>query len=153
MLQELEIWIHAFLCTKSHVCVNDHAPHILCTSNSCLCMSVANLYLAMHLLVFVISDNCFSDILFNFSKWISFLWLENFVKHTLLFILGHVFCVPYWCLRCMVLRVKKNITHMWRRWDTPQSFSLAFINELEKKTNKLLKWANKKCQNFNCCIF
>ena len=33
---------------------------------------------------------------------------------------------------------------MSRRWDTPQNFCLAFINELEKQLfKKLLKWANK----------
>ena len=45
----------------------------------------------------------------------------------------------------------KSHRHMWRRWDTPQNFCLAFINELEKQLfiKKLLKWANKKCNNFN----
>ena len=36
-----------------------------------------------------------------------------------------------------------------RRWDKPQNFCLAFIDELEKLLKKLLKWANKKCKNFN----
>ena len=37
------------------------------------------------------------------------------------------------------------------RWGTPQNFFMAFIDELEKqiKTNKLLKQANKKQNNFN----
>ena len=40
---------------------------------------------------------------------------------------------------------------MWRRWDTPQNFYLAFIDKLEKQLfiKNLLKWANKKRQNFN----
>ena len=35
---------------------------------------------------------------------------------------------------------------MWRRWDTPQNFFLAFIDELENQIiiKKLLKWANIK---------
>ena len=32
----------------------------------------------------------------------------------------------------MELLIKK-ITHMWRRWGTPQNFFLAFIDELEKQ--------------------
>ena len=45
----------------------------------------------------------------------------------------------------------KKITHMWRRWGTPQTFFLVFTDELEKQifTKKLLKWANKKQNNFN----
>ena len=45
----------------------------------------------------------------------------------------------------------KKITHMWRRWDMPQNFCLALIDELEKKlfikkrANK--KWANKTFNN------
>ena len=37
------------------------------------------------------------------------------------------------------------------RWSTPQNLYLAFIKELEKQLfiKKLLKWANKKCKNFN----
>ena len=31
------------------------------------------------------------------------------------------------------IRVKKKITHMWRRWGTPQNLFLAFIDELEKQ--------------------
>ena len=43
---------------------------------------------------------------------------------------------------------------MWRRWGIPQNFSSAFIDELEKQTNKqllrkLLNWANKKQNNLN----
>ena len=40
---------------------------------------------------------------------------------------------------------------MSRRWGTPQKFCLAFTDELEKQLfiKKLLKWANKKCKNFN----
>ena len=40
---------------------------------------------------------------------------------------------------------------MGRRWDTPQNFFLAFTDELEKQrfVKKLLKWANKKQNNFN----
>ena len=46
---------------------------------------------------------------------------------------------------------RKKITHMWERWGTPQNFFLTFINELEKQIiiKKLLKWANKKQNNFN----
>ena len=43
----------------------------------------------------------------------------------------------------------RKITHMWRRWATPQNFCLAFIDKLEKQLlKKLLKWANKKCKKF-----
>ena len=41
---------------------------------------------------------------------------------------------------------------MWRRWDTPQDFFLAFIDELEKQLfikKNLLKWASKKSNNVN----
>ena len=40
------------------------------------------------------------------------------------------------------LLVKEKITHMWRRWGTPQSFLLALINELWKtlKIRILKKW-------------
>ena len=31
------------------------------------------------------------------------------------------------------LTSQEKITHMWRRWGTPQNFFLAFINELEKQ--------------------
>ena len=46
----------------------------------------------------------------------------------------------------------RKITQTWR-CDTPQNFSLAFIDELENNylLNKSLKWANKKCKNFNIC--
>ena len=38
-----------------------------------------------------------------------------------------------------------KITHMCRRWGTPQNFCLAFIDELEKQLliKKLMKWAKK----------
>ena len=38
----------------------------------------------------------------------------------------------------------KRITHMWGRWDTPQNFLLAFIDELWKtrKIRLLRKWKN-----------
>ena len=38
-----------------------------------------------------------------------------------------------------------KITQMCRRWDTPQNFCLAFIDELEKQLiiKKLMKWAKK----------
>ena len=43
-----------------------------------------------------------------------------------------------------------KITHMWRRCGTPQNFFLAFIDDLEKQLlKKLLKWVNKKQNNFN----
>ena len=29
--------------------------------------------------------------------------------------------------------MKQKITHMWRRWHTPQNFFLVFIDELEKQ--------------------
>ena len=40
---------------------------------------------------------------------------------------------------------------MCRRWDTPQTFCLAFIDELENQLliKKPMKWAKKKCKNFN----
>ena len=42
---------------------------------------------------------------------------------------------------------------MGRRCGTPQNFFLALIDELKKQLlKKLLKWANKKCKNFNICI-
>ena len=45
--------------------------------------------------------------------------------------------------KCFLDEIK--ITHMWRRWSTPQNFFFAFIDELEKQLlKKLLKWANKK---------
>ena len=45
---------------------------------------------------------------------------------------------------------KVKIPHMWRRWGIPQNFFFAFIDELEKQIlRKLLKWANKKQNNFN----
>ena len=54
--------------------------------------------------------------------------------------------VKYAILNCY----HKKIPHIWRRWGTPQSFCLAFTDELEKQLfKKLLKWANKKCKNFN----
>ena len=31
------------------------------------------------------------------------------------------------------LNINKKITHMQRRWDTPQNFFLAFIDEFEKQ--------------------
>ena len=46
----------------------------------------------------------------------------------------------------------KKMTHMWRRWGTAQDFFLAFIAELEKQLfiqKKLLKYGNKKQNNFN----
>ena len=44
----------------------------------------------------------------------------------------------------------KNHTHV-EKWDTPQNFFLAFIDEHEKQLfiKNLLKWVNKKCKNFN----
>ena len=43
------------------------------------------------------------------------------------------------------------MTPMWRGSGTPQNFCLAFIDELEKQLfiKRTLKWANKKCKNFN----
>ena len=41
---------------------------------------------------------------------------------------------------------------MWKRWGTPQSLCLAFIDQLEKQLfnkKKLLKWANRKCKYFD----
>ena len=45
----------------------------------------------------------------------------------------------------------EKTTHMWRKWGTLQNFFFAFIDELEKQIiiKKLLKWANKKQNNFN----
>ena len=42
-------------------------------------------------------------------------------------------------------------SHTWKRWGTTQNLFLAFLHELEKQLfiKKLLKWANKKCKNFN----
>ena len=43
-----------------------------------------------------------------------------------------------------------KITHMWKRRGTPQNFSLALIDELERQLlKKLLKSPNSKCKNFN----
>ena len=44
---------------------------------------------------------------------------------------------------------RKN--HTQRKWGTPQNLCLAFIYELEKQLfiKKTVKWANKKCKNFN----
>ena len=43
---------------------------------------------------------------------------------------------------------------MLRRWGTPQNFFLGFIDNLKTKQllKKLLKWANKKQNNFNIYI-
>ena len=41
--------------------------------------------------------------------------------------------------------VMKRITHMWKRWDTPQNFLLAFIDELWKTWKiRILKKGEKK---------
>ena len=43
---------------------------------------------------------------------------------------------------------------MGRRCGTPQNFFLALIDELKKQLlKKLLKWANKKCKNFNTMLY
>ena len=34
----------------------------------------------------------------------------------------------------MTYHLRVKITHMWRKWGTPQNFFLAFIDELEKQT-------------------
>ena len=48
----------------------------------------------------------------------------------------------------------EKITHMRGRWSTPQNFFLAFIDEFEKQLiiKKLLKWGNKKQNNFNIYV-
>ena len=45
----------------------------------------------------------------------------------------------------------KKITHMWRRWGTPQNFFLAFIDELEKQIiiKKTVEVGQQKQNNFN----
>ena len=45
--------------------------------------------------------------------------------------------------------IRKN--HTQRKWGTPQNLCLALIYELEKQLfiKKTVKWANKKCKNFN----
>ena len=46
----------------------------------------------------------------------------------------------------------EKITHMQRRWGTPQNFCLTFIDEFEKQLfikKKPVKWANKKFKNLN----
>ena len=47
--------------------------------------------------------------------------------------------------------IRKKITHMWRRWGTPQNFFLAFIDDLEKQIiiKKTVEVAVKKQNNFN----
>ena len=51
-------------------------------------------------------------------------------------------CLPF---KIPLKFCKIKITHMRRRWGTPQNFFLAFTDELEKQIlKKLLKWANKK---------
>ena len=42
-------------------------------------------------------------------------------------------------------------SHMWRRWGTPQNFSLAFIDELEKQIiiKKTVEVGQQKQNNFN----
>ena len=48
--------------------------------------------------------------------------------------LFHRFNVTFYMfLSIWFCRNKEKITHMWRRWGTPQSFFLGFINELEKQ--------------------
>ena len=42
---------------------------------------------------------------------------------------------PSYICYCLHIQIKK-ITHMWRRCGTPQNFSLAFIDELEKQLLK-----------------
>ena len=46
----------------------------------------------------------------------------------------------------------EKITHMQRRWGTPQNFCLTFIGEFEKQLfikKNPVKWANKKFKNLN----
>ena len=46
----------------------------------------------------------------------------------------------------------EKITHMQRRWGTPQNFCLTFIDEFEKQLfikKNPVKWANKKFKNLN----
>ena len=46
----------------------------------------------------------------------------------------------------------EKITHMQRRWGTPQNFCLTFIDEFEKQLfikKNPVKWAHKKFKNLN----
>ena len=45
-------------------------------------------------------------------------------------------------LRFIISTIEEEITHMWRRWGTPQNFLLTFIDELWKtrKIRILKKW-------------
>ena len=45
-----------------------------------------------------------------------------------------------------VIKLIDKITHMWRRWGTPQNFFWIFI-EKQPFIKKLLKWANTKQKN------
>ena len=52
--------------------------------------------------------------------------------------------------RINLLSMKKKKSHTCEEGGIPQNFCLAFVGELEKQLlKKLLKWANKKCKNFN----
>ena len=53
-----------------------------------------------------------------------------------------VFFTKEYLVRKKSLCSVKKITHMWRRWSTPQNFLLAFIDELWKtrKIRILKKW-------------
>ena len=44
-----------------------------------------------------------------------------------------------------------RVVLVWQREGTPQNFCVTFIDELEKQLfiKKTVKWANKKCKNFN----
>ena len=43
----------------------------------------------------------------------------------------------------------KRITHMWGRWDTPQNFLLAFIDELWKSRKARILKKLKKCWRYH----
>ena len=44
-----------------------------------------------------------------------------------------------------------RVVLVWQREGTPQNFCVKFIDKLEKQLfiKKTVKWANKKCKNFN----
>ena len=52
--------------------------------------------------------------------------------------------------RSYFFKKKKKITHMERRWGTPQNFFFAFINELEKQIfiKKTVKVGQQKRKQF-----
>ena len=66
----------------------------------------------------------------------------NYVEHLLILVSTVTGCVLISAFPSLVFvpvgiissAIGIKITHMWRRWDKPQNFSLPFIDEPEKQT-------------------